>query len=141
MLDAERAEALVEPFVWHRRPYLGEPIHPLVVVNASRLEFAEQLFLRQIDLGRDDDAGRLQHGLDDRERVEGVVLGCRVERVDGLDRPERQRLVQCELVLEVKHHPNETPLFVRLVEDFKEVGIDQRAVDRDRALDVRSLLP
>ena len=82
-----------------------------------------------------------------------VIRGCRVGRRfgmglircltvqfgDRLHRPERQRLMERELVLQVDGDPHEAPLVIGFVEELEDAGIDQGAIDRDRPADVATL--
>ena len=62
-----------------------------------------------------------------------------IEMLDCVERPQRQRLMQRELVLQVEIHAYPTTKFVGLVRKFEQAGIDERAIDRDRLLDVLAL--
>ena len=54
-----------------------------------------------------------------------------VEMLDRIERPQRQRLMQRKLVLQVEIHAYTTTEFVRLVRKFEQASVDERTVDRN----------
>jgi hypothetical protein len=62
-----------------------------------------------------------------------------VEMTDRFDRPQRERLVQRELVLEVEVDPDTPAERVGGRRELEEFGVDERSVDRDGAADVLPL--
>ena len=72
-------------------------------------------------------------------RSSHLDLELPVEVADRIDRPQRQRLVQRELVLEIEIDPHPSSELVGRVGELEQVGIDERSVDRDRTSDVLTL--
>jgi len=62
-----------------------------------------------------------------------------IEMADRIDRPERQRLMQSELVLQVEVDTYSAPQLIGFGGELEEAGIAQRPIDSDRAADVMSL--
>ena len=67
-------------------------------------------------------------------------LDLAVEVLDRVDRPQRQWLVQGELVLQVEVDSHPAAEFVGRVGKLEQPGVDQRPIDRDRPADVMTLL-
>ncbi len=66
-------------------------------------------------------------------------LDLTVEVPHRIDRPERQRLMQGEVVLQIEVDPHPPAQFVRGLGELEQTRIHERSVDRDRAADVKSL--
>ncbi len=118
---------------------LGQSLHPLLVLDPLGLHGRHHVVLQAIELGHQHDPGILEHGLDQRQDVEPVVGGIRIEHLEVFHHEGRQRLVQREVVLQVDGHPDQAALVVGLVQRLDDLGVEQRPVDGNGPADVPTL--
>jgi hypothetical protein len=82
--------------------------------------------LERVELLHQHDLGILERRLDDAEHVERIQRILAVERRDGVEHEERERLVEREVLLELGGHPHAVALHV------DHPCIAQRSEERDR---------
>jgi hypothetical protein len=94
--------------------------------SAIRSSYSTPSAASGVLLGHQDLPRRLQHRLDDRDDVEGVGLGLRVEDVEGREREVGQRLVEREVRGEVDREHVAAAVLVGLVEPGHGARVHQR---------------
>ena len=79
-----------------------EGLHPLLVLQAVGLDRGDRLAAGLELLGQEHGARVVEGGLDDADDVERVAGGRGVEQLEGGEGEGRQRLVECEPLVEVE---------------------------------------
>ncbi len=111
---------------------LLEQLHPLVVLDALRLHRGDRLTAGEELLLAEHGTRIVERGLDDRDHVERVGAGARaggrigIEQLERRESEWRQRLVECEVRLQVDREAD-----VALRSLLDDAGFAEGAVDAD----------
>ncbi len=116
--------------------------HALVVVEPLGLHPRDLAVLQLVELPAQDELRVLEDRLDERQQVERVRLGRRVEERDRLEQVERERLVHREVVLQLDvDAKGEARARLLVRDDLDDAAVDERAEQLPGPLEVRLLRP